>query len=510
MKSIFKKKSPTKKDSESFWQTYISSVCDSLNLFFENKIVTLILGIIITLVGVAFLALKSVTYSFILVAFFLLFYLKVLRKKKFPNYFHISLFFAVTLVVLNCPYADSLVRFVGVDASFASFIQPVLLLIVLKHVLFNDFELSVIYLLFISILATLLNGGDMNLFVLYFISGFVAVVLCSNVRRRFDLIRAGVVAGFVQSVLMVVSSNGTLFSSYYLDALRSGVLNGIVSVVIVIGVSGVFEHIFGQVTNISLLELSDFNNPILRKMILEAPGTYQHSLVVANLAEAAAEAIGANSLLARVGAYYHDIGKLSKAEYFSENQMLAAYRDRHKKLSPSMSTLIIMNHVKEGIDLARKYHMNRRIIDFIEQHHGTTLVYYFFAKAQQQQQLQKKAEDEPQEEVYRYPGPKPQTKEVAIVHLADTIEARSRTLDDPTPSRIKEMVKESTIKKFLDGQLDETDITLHDIDTISAVFVRMLNAMFHTRVDYQKMQDKVEKDKSKGQNGNSAGQQTSD
>jgi len=261
-----------------------------------------------------------------------------------------------------------------------------------------------------------------------------------------------------------------------MELLKVCVVNGIVSSIVVIGVLPVFEYIFRVVTNISLLELSDFNHPILKKMILEAPGTYQHSLVVANLAEAAAEAIGANPLLARVGAYYHDIGKINRSNYFVENQI--PYRDVHKGLKPSISKLIIINHVKEGVELAKKYHLNPNIIDFITQHHGRSLVYYFYQRAKE---LEPGSEDE---EEYRYPGPRPQSKEVAIVSLADTIEALSRTLEEPTPSRIEEMVKEVVRKKFIEGELDESELTLKDLEKITNSFIRILNAIFHTRINY--------------------------
>jgi hypothetical protein len=240
----------------------------------------------------------------------------------------------------------------------------------------------------------------------------------------------------------------------------------------------IFEYIFRVVTNPSLLELSDLNHPLLRRLILEAPGTYQHSLVVANLSEAAAESIGANALLARAGSYYHDIGKMIKPNYFVEN--IIGFKDSHKDLKPSMSKRIITNHVKDGIEIAKKYHINPRIIDFISEHHGKTLVYYFYQRAK---------ELEPQgshEEEYRYGGPKPQSKETAIVSLADTIEALSRTLDEPTPSRLEEMVREVVRKRFMEGELDESNLTLKDLEKITRKFTHVLNALFHSRINYPK------------------------
>ncbi|MCM8819776.1 MAG: HDIG domain-containing protein, partial [Candidatus Omnitrophica bacterium] len=270
-----------------------------------------------------------------------------------------------------------------------------------------------------------------------------------------------------------------------INFLKNCFVDSILASIIVIGILPICELIFRVTTNISLLELLDFNHPLLRRLILEAPGTYQHSLVVANLSEAAAEAIGANMFLARVGAYYHDIGKILKPQFFVEN--IVGYKDAHKNLKPSMSKLIIINHIKDGVELAKKYHLNPKIIDFIAQHHGRTLVYFFYQKAK---------ELEPQaglEEEYRYPGPKPQSPEVAIVSLADTIEALSRTLTEPTPSRIEEMVTEVVKRRFLEGELDESKLTLKDLEKITQSFIRMLNALFHTRINYPKNEDRNQK-----------------
>ena len=213
-------------------------------------------------------------------------------------------------------------------------------------------------------------------------------------------------------------------------------------------------------------------------MVLEAPGTYHHSLVVSNMSEAAADAIGANALLTRVGAYYHDVGKLIKPEYFTENQLLDA--SKHDHLEPTISRLVILNHVKEGIELAKKYKLNQRIIDFIPQHHGTGLIFYFYQKA-----LEDAKEDETIEQGnFRYTGPKPQSRETAIVLLADSVEGAVRALSDPTPSRIDEVARKVVNNKFIDGQLDECDLTLKNLESISATFTRVLSAMYHTRIKY--------------------------
>jgi metal dependent phosphohydrolase len=209
-------------------------------------------------------------------------------------------------------------------------------------------------------------------------------------------------------------------------------LNGIAAAIIVNGVLNVFEIVFGVTTNISLLELSDLNQPVLKELVLKAPGTYHHSLVVGNLSESAAEAVGANSLLARVGAYFHDIGKLRMATYFSENQPQA--ENKHDNLSPTISSLIIINHIKEGAELAKKYRLGKAINDIIIQHHGNDVVHYFYHRALEQRGDQDTAV---QAEDFRYPGPKPQSKEAAIVMLADSVEAASRSIPQPTPEKLK-------------------------------------------------------------------------
>ncbi|MFM7741824.1 MAG: HDIG domain-containing metalloprotein, partial [Planctomycetota bacterium] len=239
-----------------------------------------------------------------------------------------------------------------------------------------------------------------------------------------------------------------------------------------------FERWFDFQTDINLLELSDPNHPLLKQLIQRAPGTYNHSINVASIAEAAAESVGANGLLCRVGAYFHDIGKMRKPEYFVENQQ--GGENKHDDLNPTMSTIVIISHVKDGIELARLHHLPRRIVDLIEQHHGTTLVEYFFHRASQSA-----AEDyRPTESDFRYPGPKPQTVEAAIVMLADAVEGASRTLREPTPHRIESIVGELTKRRMDDGQFDDCPITLQQLHLIQDSLIKSLNAMFHARVKY--------------------------
>jgi putative nucleotidyltransferase with HDIG domain len=254
--------------------------------------------------------------------------------------------------------------------------------------------------------------------------------------------------------------------------------------------------LFQITTDISWLEASDLNHPLLRRMTIEAPGTYHHSLVVANLAEAAAEGIGANATLCRVCAYFHDIGKLVKPEYFTENMNFE--RNPHDDLAPTMSALIILAHVKEGVDLALKHKLNKQIVDIIQEHHGTSFVYYFYQRAIQQQEdaraggkiMNIREEDIPEvrEESFRYSGPKPQTKESAIVSLADMVESASRSLEKPTPQKIEQLVEELIEERIADRQLDDCDLTLGELKIIAERFRFTLMTMLHSRIAYPKQE----------------------
>ena len=282
-----------------------------------------------------------------------------------------------------------------------------------------------------------------------------------------------------------------------------GVLNGFLAVILTIGILPFLESYFDITTSFKLMELSNPNQPLLKKMIVEAPGTYHHSIVVGNLSETAAEEIGSNGLLARVGAIYHDIGKIKRPYFFTENQ--EAYRNIHDDMEPSLSALVIASHVKEGIELAKKNKLPKDIIDIIAQHHGTGLITYFFHRAVKENGL---AVDAVAEENYRYSGPKPQTKEAGIILLADSLEAATRSLTNPTATRIKTLVKEIIQKNLESGQLEECDLTLKDLDKIGDSFARTLTGMFHTRVEYPD-DDLIKKAKEeKKKNGNSGRKST--
>jgi putative nucleotidyltransferase with HDIG domain len=254
-------------------------------------------------------------------------------------------------------------------------------------------------------------------------------------------------------------------------------MGGIVAGIVTAGIAPIFEIAFGYTTDITLLELANLERPIIRQLMIEAPGTYHHSVIVGNMVEAAAAEIGANPLLAKACGYYHDIGKIKKPLYFIENQKNG--KNRHDKLAPSMSKHILVAHVKEGVEMAKQNKLGQAIIDTIRQHHGTSLITYFYEKAKKQ-----KGEDAVKIDDFRYPGPKPQTKEAGLVMLADVVEAASRTLDNPTPSRIQGLVQNLINKIFSDGQIDNCELTLKDLHKIAKTFNRILSGIHHHRIEY--------------------------
>jgi len=317
-------------------------------------------------------------------------------------------------------------------------------------------------------------------------SSLVATLLMQSARKRLHALRAGIgvtLAAFVVHSLFPCQAEVPPRVLPTILGLAS--INGFGCAILATAVLPFFEYVFGITTEASLLELSDLNHPLLKRLQIEAPGTYHHSLMVATLAEQAAEAIGANALLTRVCAYFHDIGKLSYPEYFTEN---ARGDDPHQELQPRMSSLVILNHVKEGIDLALKHKLRRPIREAIAQHHGTNLVYYFYHRALEQKDG---AGEDTQigEQDYRYPGPLPQRKEIALVSLADSCEAAARSLEKPTPQKIRALVDEIVQKRVRDHQLDCADLTFAELAVAKETIAHTLSMMLHGRVRYPKQYD---------------------
>jgi hypothetical protein len=308
------------------------------------------------------------------------------------------------------------------------------------------------------------------------LAGIAAVGAATDVRRRRDFYRPMLVVALAYAV--VIAAMGFVDGAQWQIVLRRsawGVVTGLTSVFLVSMLLPLLEALFTVTTDITLLELADLNRPILRRLMLQAPGTYHHSLVVGSLCESGAAAIGGNPLLARVGAYYHDIGKIEKAEYFGENQ--AGARSPHEKLRPSMSCLILESHIREGVEIARREKLPRAVVAAIQEHHGTTLMSFFFSKAKQD-------DAETDERDFRYPGPKPRSKETAVLMLADAVEATARSLNEPTPSRIRGVVTRILDARVKDGQLDESPITFEDLAKVRESFIPILTALFHPRVRY--------------------------
>jgi putative nucleotidyltransferase with HDIG domain len=333
----------------------------------------------------------------------------------------------------------------------------------------------------LALATTVALGTGLN-HLLILMGGLATAVLTLNkVRTRTHLVKVGTGAGLAYLAMTLATGllTGQTWSLIVFDAGRN-LIWGSLAGFILSGCLPLVERAFGIVTDISLLELADGSHPLLQELVRRAPGTYTHSMTLATLAEAAAESIDANPLLTRVGSYFHDIGKMLKPGYFIENQ---AGENRHEALEPALSTLIIIGHVKDGIALAHQYSLPRPIIEFIEQHHGTTLVEYFYHEAIR---LQEQAGYGPSEleSSFRYPGPKPQSRENGIVMLADAVESASRALVEPTPGSLRKLVHDLLMKRLLDGQFEESGLTLTDLHCIEESLCKSLIAVYHSRIRY--------------------------
>ncbi|WLR49885.1 HD family phosphohydrolase [Bacillus tianshenii] len=320
--------------------------------------------------------------------------------------------------------------------------------------------------------------------VYFFLSGITGVIFLSKHNRRSKILQAGFyisVVNMVAITALFMIKNGQYTSLEIGTYLLMAALSGFLSAVLTLGLMPFFEAGFGMLSTIKLIELSNPNHPLLRKILTETPGTYHHSVMVANLADAACEAIGADGFLARVGAYYHDIGKTKRPRFFIENQL--NMENPHNKIAPQLSKTIITAHPYDGAKMLREYKIPQEIIDFAEQHHGTTLLKYFYHQA-------KEKSKDVRESDFRYPGPKAQTKESAIVGIADSVEAAVRSMQNPTPQRIENLVRNIISDRLQDGQFDECDLTLKEIDIAAKTMCETLNGIFHSRIEYPEMPKK--------------------
>jgi hypothetical protein len=376
--------------------------------------------------------------------------------------------------------------FAGVLKRVSGYLMPVAAGTMLYATMIEP-RFAMLMAIVLSVSASILAGNDLR-FLLVSLAGATAGVFgITHLGQRSDLLKAGVGVS-LGSVLMIGALSLTDLASLGETAVMEqhfwGLLNGVVSAVLTIGLLPFFEGVFGIITPMKLIEISNPNQPLLKRLLVEAPGTYHHSVIVGNLAESAAEAVGGDSLLARVGAYYHDVGKTKRPYFFIENQM--GIDNPHDRTSPTLSTLIITSHVRDGVEMAKDYRLPERIVDFIREHHGTTLVTYFFSRAAETGKAQEVVEED-----FRYEGPRPATKETAIVMLADSVEAAVRSVGKPTPGRIEAMVKKIIKDRLNDHQLDRCDLTMKDLDTIADTFVRVLSGLFHPRVEYPEYRTSV-------------------
>ncbi|HEY3374835.1 MAG TPA: HDIG domain-containing protein [Candidatus Aquicultor sp.] len=366
-------------------------------------------------------------------------------------------------------------KFVGPFYSF--FVIPVGAAAMLTALLFNS-QTAVLMTLMLSIYSGLLAGQNYQYALYGLFTGLFAIFAINNIRHRTDLVLSG--AWVTAASTMVALITTLLSGAAWVDVFKNlgwGLVGGISTAVLAIGGLPFLEKVFGITTDIKLVELSYPNQPLLREMMMKAPGTHNHSVMTGNLAETAAEEIGANPLLARVGAYYHDIGKTKRPMFFVENQI--GGDNPHDHTNPSLSCLIITSHVKEGVELAKKYRLPDEIVDIINQHHGTSVVQYFFHKAKENI-----AKETICEENFRYAGRKPSSKEAALVMLADSVEAAARTITKPSPGRIEQLIKRIVQSKLDDGQLSESNLTLNDIEKIIKSFTQVLSSLYHTRIEY--------------------------
>jgi len=368
--------------------------------------------------------------------------------------------------------------------ELSSYLYPVAFLAVVVTILF-DAEVGILTSIILALLLGIMHRFNFTLTFMTFIVGTIAALSSRKVRHRtqFFQIMLFVSISTALFILLIENIKVTPQAEIFTE-MGFGLVNGFVVILLTIGLLPFFEFLFGITTDITLLELSDLNHPLLKRLALEAPGTYQHSIIVGNISEEAAKAIGANSLLTRVGAYFHDIGKMEIPEYFVENQI--SIKSRHESLTPSMSSIILSSHVKKGRLLGEAADIPDDVLNFIEEHHGTMVQSYFYDKALKQ------GASEENVDKFRYPGPRPQTRETGIAMLADAVEAASRTLDKPTPARIETLIQRIINARFQSGELDECSLTLRDLAKIKEAFSKVLVASFHHRVKYPQQKESMD------------------
>lgn len=426
--------------------------------------------------------------------------LGLLNESNFDLYLYVTLAILVALVMyLQYGYINRYYREVFEDLSklilisilniisvilarSLSIISPFLIPLACAPILLTlliNYKVSLVLSLLNIILISGVVGFSANIILIAMLNAILGSTILRKMQQRNDILYGTIYISVLSGILtfsvgMIVSNNMVgIFTEVGFVAIGS-ILSGVLAV----GLLPFFESTFDVLTTVKLLELSNPNNPLLKKLMMEAPGTYHHSIMVANLAESAAEQIGGNPILTRIGAYYHDVGKIKRPYFFKENQI--GKENPHDKITPNLSTLIITSHVKDGLELAKEYDLPKVIQNFIATHHGSTLVKYFYLTMKNNSQ----SPEEIKEEDYSYPGPKPETKEAGILMLADSVEASVRSINDPTKGKIEEMVNNIIKDKLYSGQLDNCDLTLKDIEIIKTCFLKALTAIYHQRIEY--------------------------
>ncbi len=420
----------------------------------------------------------------------------------------LSLMVVLYVIRFQHGLAESLSKVVGVSAlvlitlalclmvhrpPWHAVLVPLTMTAMILTIAYNP-QFALLMSLSLSLAAVLTLGGWLTDLLVAVGGQATAILALRSVRTRTRLVEVGCVAGLAYLAMTVATGlqTGQTWKLIGQDGMRNlgwGALAGF----LVCGLLPIIERCFAVVTDVRLLELGDGSHPLLQELVRRAPGTYTHSITVATLAEPAAEAIGANPLLARIGSYFHDVGKMLKPHYFIENQ---TGENRHDALEPALSTLIIIGHVKDGVALAEQYGLPRTLIEFIEQHHGTTLVEYFYREALRQQHAQghrptrAEGEPDPLEATFRYPGPKPQSREAAVVMLADCVESASRAQAMPTPGSLKKLVRDLLMKRLIDGQFEESGLTLSELHLVEESLLKGLVALYHSRIKYPEAEHK--------------------
>jgi hypothetical protein len=422
-------------------------------------------------------------------------YLKQFQLRFYERNRHIALYGIIVTLTLLVAKGVTMIRLSSPPAEAAGligYLAPLAGGAMLITVLL-DAELAVFTSFILSLLLAVMLDGQISVAIVGLAGSLAGIYSVSNLSGRGGLIRGGVfVAGVNAVMILVLGLLNTTDATIVLMGMGLGVAGGFLSSMMMLGFLPYLETLFGITSSVKLLELANPNEPLLKRLLVEAPGTYHHSVLVGNLAEAAAQAVHADPLLVRVGAYYHDIGKIKRPYFFVENQV--ARDNPHDKIAPSLSTLIITSHVRDGLEQAREHKLPAGIQAIIEQHHGTSLVAYFYQRALESDRPELVTETD-----FRYDCPKPGTKEAALVMLADSVEAAIRSLQKPTPARLEALTRKIIKERLQDGQLDECDLTFKDLNIIASTFIQVLGGIFHSRIEYpETMITEIERRRARG------------